>query len=109
MSVVRYISDRVGVMYLGHLVELSSTQELYANPLHPYTQALLSAVPEVNLHRKKQKIKLTGDIPSPLNPPSGCVFHNRCPYAAPVCSEAIPEMEEVSDGHLVACFRHEAY
>ncbi len=109
MSVVRYISDRVGVMYLGHLVELASTQELYTHPLHPYTMALLSAVPEVDPHFKKEKIKLKGDIPSPLNPPSGCVFHNRCPYATTFCGDAVPTMQEASAGHFVACFRHEEY
>lgn len=109
MSVVRYISDRVGVMYLGHLMELCETEELYDHPLHPYTQALLAAVPEVNPHEKKQYIKLEGDIPSPLNPPSGCVFHNRCPYAKTVCKEAVPELQEVSNKHYVACFNYEGY
>ncbi len=109
MSVVRYISDRIGVMYLGHLVELTSTEELYGNPLHPYTQALLSAVPEVSPHIKKEQILLEGDIPSPLNPPSGCVFHNRCPYADIMCGDAMPELQEVSPGHFAACFRHEVY
>ena len=109
MSVVRYVSDRVGVMYLGHLVELASTEELYQKPLHPYTQALLAAVPEVNPHYKKDKIKLKGEIPSPLEPPSGCVFHNRCPYAMTVCEEASPMLQEGSAGHFVACFKHEEY
>lgn len=109
MSVVHYVSDRVGVMYLGHLVELASTEALYQSPLHPYTQALLAAVPEVNPHYKKEKIKLNGEIPSPLNPPSGCVFHNRCPYAMTVCKEAVPTLQEVSSKHFVACFKHEEY
>ena len=109
MSVVRYMSDRVGVMYLGHLVELAPTEELYTRPLHPYTKALLSAVPEVNPHEKKEKIKLEGDIPSPLNPPSGCVFHNRCPYATTFCGDAVPTMQEIAKDHFVACFRHEEY
>lgn len=109
MSVVRYISDRVGVMYLGHLVELAPTEELYQHPLHPYTKALLSAVPEVNPKVKKEKIKLQGDIPSPLNPPSGCVFHNRCPYATTFCGDAVPKLQEIRPGHFVACFRHEEY
>lgn len=109
MSVVRYISDRVGVMYLGHLVELAPTEELYNNPLHPYTKALLSAVPEINPHIKKEKIKLQGEIPSPLNPPSGCVFHNRCSKCTTFCGDAIPKLEEVSPGHYVSCFRHEEY
>lgn len=109
MSVVRYISDRVGVMYLGHLVEVASTEELYSNPLHPYTQALLSAVPEINPHIKKKQITLQGDIPSPLNPPSGCVFHNRCPHCKPVCEDMLQNLQEVKPGHWVACVDHQAY
>lgn len=104
MSVVRYISDRVGVMYLGHLVELADTEELYQNPIHPYTKALLSAVPEPDPNVKREQIVLQGDIPSPLNPPSGCVFHNRCPFEKPVCSDEVPVMHEVSPGHFVACY-----
>ena len=92
MSVVRYISDRVGVMYLGHLVELADTEELYNNPLHPYTQALLSTVPEPDPHVKREQIMLKGDIPSPLNPPSGCIFHNRCPYNEPICQDQMPPL-----------------
>lgn len=109
MSVVRYISDRIGVMYLGHLVEVASTEELYSNPLHPYTQALLSAVPEINPHIKKKQITLQGDIPSPLNPPSGCVFHNRCPHCKPVCEDMLQNLQEVKPGHWVACVDHQAY
>lgn len=109
MSVVRYISDRIGVMYLGHLVELAETEELYKNPLHPYTKALLSAVPEINPHIKKEQIILEGDIPSPINPPSGCVFHNRCPYATSECGDAVPKFVEKDKGHFVACFREEQY
>lgn len=109
MSVVRYISDRIGVMYLGHLVEVASTGELYSNPLHPYTQALLSAVPEINPHIKKKQITLQGDIPSPLNPPSGCVFHNRCPHCKPVCEDMLQNLQEVKPGHWVACVDHQAY
>lgn len=103
MSVVRYISDRIGVMYLGNLVEVASTEELYNNPLHPYTQALLSAVPEIDPRIKKEQIMLQGDIPSPLNPPSGCVFHNRCQYAKPICSDIKPTLQEVKPGHWVSC------
>jgi peptide/nickel transport system ATP-binding protein/oligopeptide transport system ATP-binding protein len=109
MSVVRYISDRVGVMYLGHLVELAPVEDLYGNPLHPYTKALLSAVPEANPHVKKEQIILEGDLPSPLNPPSGCVFHNRCQEADAACGDARPRMEEISPGHFVSCFRHGPY
>lgn len=109
MSVVRYISDRVGVMYLGHLVELAGTEELYNNPLHPYTQALLSTVPEPDPHIKREQIMLKGDIPSPLNPPSGCIFHNRCPYNEPICQDQMPPLVEIKPGHFVACYRHQLY
>lgn len=109
MSVVRYISDRVGVMYLGHLVELAGTEELYNNPLHPYTQALLSTVPEPDPHVKRKQIMLKGDIPSPLNPPSGCIFHNRCPYNEPICQDQMPPLVEIKPGHFVACYRHQLY
>jgi oligopeptide/dipeptide ABC transporter ATP-binding protein len=104
MSVVRYISDRIGVMYLGHLVELADTDELFSNPLHPYTRALLSAVPEADPRVKKEQILLEGDIPSPLNPPSGCVFHNRCPCAKTYCGDAVPSFKEVKPGHYASCF-----
>lgn len=109
MSVVRYISDRVGLMYLGHLVELAGTEELYNNPLHPYTQALLSTVPEPDPHVKREQIMLKGDIPSPLNPPSGCIFHNRCPYNEPICQDQMPPLVEIKPGHFVACYRHQLY
>lgn len=109
MSVVRYISDRVGVMYLGHLVELAGTEELYNNPLHPYTQALLSTVPEPDPHVKREQIMLKGDIPSPFNPPSGCIFHNRCPYNEPICQDQMPPLVEIKPGHFVACYRHQLY
>ena len=109
MSVVRYISDRVGVMYLGHLVELAGTEELYNNPLHPYTQALLSTVPEPDPHVKREQIMLKGDIPSPLNPPSGCIFHNRCPYNEPICQDQMPPLVEIKPGHFVSCYRHQLY
>ena len=109
MSVVRYISDRVGVMYLGHLVELAGTEELYNNPLHPYTQALLSTVPEPDPHVKREQVMLKGDIPSPLNPPSGCIFHNRCPYNEPICQDQMPPLVEIKPGHFVACYRHQLY
>ncbi|RSK26466.1 dipeptide ABC transporter ATP-binding protein [Bacillus sp. HMF5848] len=105
LSVVRHISDRVGVMYLGRMMELASKPELFAEPLHPYTQALLSAVP---VPRKKgavrrERIVLTGDLPSPANPPSGCVFHTRCPLATDICKQAVPEFREVKPEHFVAC------
>lgn len=103
ISVVRYVSDRIGVMYLGHLVELAPTDEIFSNPIHPYTRALLSAVPEINPHIQKEQILLEGDIPSPIDPPSGCVFHNRCPYARMICSEKKPKFEERGEGHYVSC------
>lgn len=103
MSVVKYISDRIGVMYLGHLVEEAPTEELFANTLHPYTQALLSAVPDTDVHKKKERIRLEGDLPSPINPPTGCVFHTRCPYAVERCSTEVPQLQEICPGHKAAC------
>lgn len=103
MSVVRYVSDRVGVMYLGTLVEEASTDELFSHPMHPYTIALLSAVPEADPSIQKERMKLGGDIPSPMNLPTGCVFHNRCPYATVYCYEVEPRRKEVRPGHFVRC------
>jgi len=104
MSVIRYTSKRVGVMYLGHLVEEAETDELFAHPCHPYTKVLLSAVPNPNPHIKRNRIVLEGDLPSPLNPPSGCVFHTRCPYATDRCKTECPTMTNVGPDHNVACF-----
>ncbi|TDL53054.1 dipeptide ABC transporter ATP-binding protein [Paenibacillus dendritiformis] len=103
LNVVRHISDRIGVMYLGKLVEVARTEELFANPLHPYTAALLSAIPRPTPHRKAERIVLQGDVPSPANPPSGCRFHPRCPYAQAKCRDIPPELLEVTPGRQVAC------
>lgn len=103
LSVVKHISDRVAVMYLGSVVELSDYKDLYANPLHPYTQALLSAIPKPNPKLKKTRIILEGDIPSPTNPPPGCRFHTRCRYATDICKKEEPILKPISEGHTVAC------
>lgn len=107
LSVVKYISNRIGVMYLGHLVEEADAEELFSNTLHPYAQALLSAVPSTNPSAKKNRIILQGDLPSPLNPPSGCVFRTRCPYADAGCEKVIPVLKQVSENHKVACLKYD--
>ncbi len=103
LNVVKHVSDRVGVMYLGKMVELAESDELYNNPQHPYTQALLSAIPEPDPTAKRERIILTGDVPSPINPPRGCRFHTRCPKAMPVCSQTDPVFKADANNHWVAC------
>ena len=103
LSVIKHISDRVMVMYLGHVVELADKKELFDNPSHPYTQALLSAIPVPDCHAKRKKILLQGDLPSPANPPSGCVFHTRCFMAQDICAQQKPELRDIGNGHLCAC------
>ena len=105
LSVVKHISSRIGVMYLGHLVELTSSKDLYKNPVHPYTKTLLSAIPvaDPKTNREKKRIVLDGDIPSPLNPPSGCTFRTRCPYATEICTNEPPVLKEIETDHFVAC------
>ncbi|NJN84961.1 MAG: dipeptide ABC transporter ATP-binding protein [Caldilineaceae bacterium] len=103
LSVVEHISDRVAVMYLGEIAELGPAEELYLKPLHPYSEALLSAVPRTNPDHKSRRIILGGDVPSPANPPSGCKFHPRCRYAQPICEIDKPALQEVSKDHFAAC------
>jgi peptide/nickel transport system ATP-binding protein/oligopeptide transport system ATP-binding protein len=103
LSVVRHISDRVGVMYLGRIVELTASSQLYTKPLHPYTQALLSAVPIPDPDDVRERVILQGDVPSPANPPSGCTFHTRCPHAMEECRTLRPQLQDVGEEHYVAC------
>jgi len=103
LSVVKHICDRVGVMYLGRMAEMADKDDLYSNPKHPYTQALLSAVPDPDPDYQRERIILKGDVPSPSDPPTGCAFHTRCPYAMAVCSELRPEFQKVYNNHYVAC------
>lgn len=108
LSVTEYLCDRIAVMYLGRIVELARTEDLYANTLHPYTQALLSAIPVANLDKKSHRVVLEGDVPSPLDPPSGCPFHPRCRYATDVCKKEVPELKTFGNGpseHFAACHR----
>ena len=105
LSMVRYVSDDVGVMYLGQLVEISEADDIYKHPLHPYTKGLLECIPVANpkLARQKERSSIEGDIPSPINPPTGCRFHTRCPYAKDICSQVKPQLADVGGGHMVAC------
>jgi oligopeptide/dipeptide ABC transporter ATP-binding protein len=103
LSVVRHISDRIAVMYLGQVMEMSDADSLFGDPKHPYTQALLSAIPHPNPRRKKTRIILEGDVPSPINPPSGCVFHTRCPACFEPCNRVVPKTTETEPGRFVKC------
>ncbi len=109
LSVVKHISTRIMVLYLGNMVELSDSSDLYAHPRHPYTQALISAVPipDPDIEKNKEVILIEGDLPSPINPPSGCVFRTRCPRAADLCAQQKPEWEDTGNGHMVACHFHD--
>jgi len=103
LATVRYMSHKVGVMYLGKIIEEAGPAELFTNPLHPYTKALISASLPAHPRRQREEIVLTGEVPSPLNPPSGCTFHPRCPVAFEPCPDDIPEWKEVEPGHMVSC------
>lgn len=103
LSVVKFISDKIGVMYLGSMVEFGNKKDIFANPIHPYTQALFSAIPSPDPDKKMERIVLKGDIPSPANPPKGCRFHTRCPYATEICKHITPVYREYEPGHFAAC------
>ena len=103
LRVVEHISQRVAIMYLGKIVENGTSEQIYSNPRHPYTRALLSAIPSINPVAKQERIRLPGELPSPVDPPPGCNFHPRCPYAKDICRSVIPPLETGTGGHAVAC------
>ncbi|WP_421617165.1 ABC transporter ATP-binding protein [Brevibacillus sp. TJ4] len=103
LSVVKHLCDRIAVMYLGRIVEIADKRTLFDNPSHPYTRALLSAVPVAKPKQKRERILLTGDLPSPANPPSGCTFHPRCPFATDICKSEVPSLSDIGAGQLVSC------
>lgn len=105
LSMVKHVSDRVAVMYLGTMVEIAPSEELYQNPVHPYSRALLSAIPlpDPDLSKERKRILLEGDVPSPVDPPLGCRFRDRCRYATPLCSEQMPQLKQIAPGHYAAC------
>ena len=108
LSVVQYMSDRIAVMYLGKVVEIADNRALYDNPLHPYTRALLSAIPVPDIHRKKKREVLGGEVPSPIHKPSGCAFHNRCPHCMEICKKQEPKLQSHGEmGHMVSCFLYQ--
>jgi oligopeptide/dipeptide ABC transporter ATP-binding protein len=106
IGVIQHISDRISVMYLGKIVEMADKKALFQSPAHPYTQALLSAVPSLNPRKRRGEVILEGDVPSPINPPSGCRFHTRCRYALPKCFEEEPFFHQIEDGRWLACYLH---
>ncbi|MBS4539090.1 ABC transporter ATP-binding protein [Clostridium sp. D2Q-11] len=107
LNVVKHVSDRVGVMYLGKIMEIGNVNTIYNDPKHPYTKALISAFPDPNPEVKNERIVLKGEIPSPINPPKGCLFHTRCPYKMDICDKVIPQLTDINEGHKSACFLNE--